>query len=111
MLLSNPRVCKSPTLLVPLESYLYLQDRCRFERCGNHHSEMQRQKLSRNFEQFAYNGKKQLCNGDLGGCNGKPENAWEEGRWTSWSVEDMIRILDEAGLPWERGEETEYIAL
>lgn len=111
LLMNRPEKRKSPTLLVPLESFLYLQEKCHIERCGNPQSEKAKQRLIRNFEEHSYNGKKQLMNGDLGGCNGNPENAWEERRWTSWSVEDMIEILSEAGLPWERGEDTEYIAV
>lgn len=49
--------------------------------------------------------------GDLGGCNGVPENAWEEHRWTTWSIEDMKNILNEAGLSWKNGEEVEYISV
>lgn len=103
------RVCKSSTILVPLESFLYLQDKQRFERSGKHCSEQNIERLKYNFETFSYNGYKQIMNGDLGGCKGEPENAWEERRWTSWSVEDIKKILDEASLPWKEGEEQEYI--
>ena len=102
-------VRKSPTILVPLESFLFLQDKVSVERLGKHHSEKKIERLTNNFEEFSYEGYKQLMNGDLGGCNGKPEKAWEERRWTSWSTEDMKRILNEAGLPWKDGEEQEYI--
>ena len=44
--------------------------------------------LQGTFEQFGHGGYKQLKSGDLGGCNGVPENAWEEHRWTTWSIED-----------------------
>lgn len=110
-LIHKPVLRKSATVLVPLDSFLFLQDRSYLERCGKHHSEKHMERLKRNFEQFSYNGYKQIMNGDLGGCKGNPENAWEEHRWTSWSVEDIKRILDEAGLPWELGEEAEYIEL
>jgi len=100
---------KSPTVLVPLESYLFLQDKGRFERCGKHFNEAMIQRLTENFNRHSYKGRKQIMNDDLGGCIGKPEKAWEEGRWTSWSVENVKKILDEVGLPWEEGVETEYI--
>lgn len=102
---------KANTILLPLESFLYLQDKSYFERCGKHHTEKQIERLIRNFENFAHIGYKQLKDGDLGGCNGKPENGWEERRWTSWSCEDMKQILTEVGLPYKDGEETEYIAV
>lgn len=52
-----------------------------------------------------------LKDGDLGGCVGDWKNGYEEGRWTSWSCEDMKRILIEAELPYKDGEEIEYIAV
>lgn len=104
-------VVKCHTILVPLESYLYLQDKEYFERCGKHHSEKHNERLIRNFKRFSNEGKYKLKDRDLGGCIGKPENAWEEGRWTSWSCEDMIQILNEACLPYEQGEDSEYIAV
>lgn len=111
LLINRPERRKSPTILVPLESFLYLQEKSYIERCGKHHTEKMKQRLIRNFETFSHSEKKQLMNGDLGGCNGDPENTFEEGRWTSWSVDDMAEILDGAGLPFERGESVEYIAL
>ncbi len=111
LLMNEPVMRKSPALFVPFESYLYLQDKCCLERSGKHLSKKARQRLTRNFEQFAFDGKKKLKNGDLGGCNGDPENAWEEGRWTSWSVDDIAKILDEAGLPWSKSDDVEYIVV
>lgn len=111
LLLDRPVRRKSPTLLVPLESFLYLQEKSYSERIGKSCSDKAKQRLIRNFEQFSNDGMKQLKNGDLGGCKGNPENAWEEGRWTSWGVDDMAKILDEAGLPWKKGKDTEYIAV
>lgn len=111
LLMERPVRMTSPTILVTLESYLYLQEKSYFERCGKKHSDRAKERLIRNFEHFSVDGMKALMNGDLGGCKGNPENAWEEGRWTSWSVDEMARILDEAKLPWMKGEEKEYIAL
>lgn len=38
--------------------------------------------------------------GELGGCDGDAKDGLLEKRWTQWSIEDIIRILDEKGLPW-----------
>lgn len=103
------KVRKANTILVTWESYLYLQEKEYLERWGKRRNEKQIQRLRNNFDSFAYNGYKQLMDGDLGGCNGHWENAWEERRWTSWSCEDMKRILNEAGLPYKDGKPTEYI--
>lgn len=110
-LVHNPIARKSSTILLPLDSFLFLQDESFYERCGKHYSEKQMQRLTRNFEQFGHGGYKQLKSGDLGGCNGVPENAWEEHRWTTWSIEDMKNILNEAGFSWKDGEEVEYISV
>lgn len=42
-------------------------------------------------------GCKLLSDGDFGGCNGSPVHAWEEHRWTSWTLDDMKAMLDRAG--------------
>ncbi len=103
------RTRKAKTILLPWESYLYLQQKGRNERCGDWKTEKQIAKLKANFEEFSYNGYKRLLDGDLGGCVGDWKNGYEEGRWTSWSCEDMKRILDEAGLPYKDGEDTECV--
>lgn len=103
------RTRKVNTILLPLESFLYLQEKGYNERCGKYRTEKQIERLKRNFESFAYNGYKRLCDGDLGGCVGNYENAYEERRWTSWSCEDMKRFLNEANLPYKEGKETEII--
>ena len=103
---------KSPRILVPWESWLYLEERSYKERCGRKHTEKSLERMKRNFNSLAhYKGMKQLMDKDFGGAIGKPENSWEEHRWTGWSCEDMKKMLDEAGLPWEPGEEIEYISV
>ena len=79
LLMKRPRVMKSPTLLVPLERWLFLQGRSYFERTGKQFSNKAIERLTRNFYELAYKDKKQLKNDDLGGCKGNPENSWEEG--------------------------------
>ena len=76
---------------------------------GKHKTESAIKRLKQSFENFSHNGLYRIYDGDLGGCNGKPENSWEEKRWTSWSCEDMKRILDSAGLPYKDGGEREVI--
>jgi len=111
LLLEKPVVVKSPSLLVPLESWLFLQNKEHMERSGKELSEKAIQRLTMSFQSNSYNGKKQILNYDFGGCNGPWENAWEERRWTNWSVNEVMRILDEANLPYEKGKDTEYIAI
>lgn len=99
------------TILVPFESWYYLKNKMRNERLG---SDVPTDKkwLERKFNHTAlYDGWGRLMDGDLGGAIGKPENSYEEGRWTSWSVEDMKRMLDEAGLPYKDTKDTEVIGI
>lgn len=101
---------KAKTILVPLESYLYLQNKRHNERSTSGQP-LNEERLTRNFNRTACNGYGRLMDGDLGGCIGKPENGYEERRWTSWSCEDMKSILDEAGLQYKDAEDTDYINL
>lgn len=104
------KVRKTNTILLPLESYLYLQNKSHLERCGKNHTEKQIERLKRNFDDFSYGtGYKKLYDGDLGGCSGHWKNGYKERRWTSWSCEDMKRILDNAGLPYKDGKQAEVI--
>lgn len=99
------------TMLVTWDSWVYLQNKMHEERSvtGKPLSEKSIARLRRGFEVSSRNGWRQICDYDFGGCNGSPVNAWEERRWTSWSVEDMARILDDAGLPHKESDPIEVI--
>jgi hypothetical protein len=102
------------TILLPLESYLWLYEegfKQRNERGETKLSDKSRERLTRNFDRFKHSktGLYAAHDGNFGGCKGDPHNAWEEGRWTDWSVNQMARMLDEQGLPYEIGEPTEVI--
>lgn len=74
------------SMQVPWESWWHLENLSYFQRCGKYHTEEQKERMKRNFEQFAfYDGMKQICDYDQGGAIGDPERSYEEGRWTSWS--------------------------
>lgn len=103
---------KSHTILVPWDSWLYLENKSYLERCGKYHTERQVERLKRNFAFFAFHdGMKQICDYDFGGAVGEPEKSWEEHRWTRWSCDDMKKILEEAGLSWKDGEDIEHISV
>ena len=95
------KTVKHHAILVSLEGYLYLQDRCKLERCGKHDSEAYVERLKHSFEQFSHNGYKRLMDGDLGGC--------ENGRWTNWTAEQMSKMLTEQGLDWKPTEDVECV--
>ena len=105
------RVRITNTILVSKEAYMYLQRKGKIERAGKDFSQEHLERLEKNFDNFAHDGYKKLIDGSLGGCIGNPENAYEQGRWTSWSCKDMAKMLDEAGLDYKMGEPTEIIDL
>lgn len=100
---------KAKTIRVPLESWIYLKEQCRNQRCGDHLSERMIEHLKKEMQKEYNRNGHLLMDKDLGGAIGDPTNSYEEGRWTSWSVEQMKKMLDEKGLPYEDGEEVEYI--
>ncbi len=111
-------MAKAKAFGVGLDGYLYLQNRCRNERCGDHFSERMIEKLKKNFDNFKVRkpvpgyeelvGMYILWDGQLGGCNGPAKNSWEERRWTNWSAADMERMLDEQGIAWKPAPDQEY---
>ncbi len=81
------------SILVPWESWCYLEEMSYFQRCGKHHTEKHWERFKRAFDQFAfYDGMKQI-------------------RWTRWSCQDMKKFLDEAGLPLKQWESEERISV
>ena len=104
------KVMKAKAILVNEDGYLYLQNRSYFERCGKEYTEKQIERFKRNFEDFNFfDGYYRMCDGSLGGCIGPWENAFEEGRWTSWFAEEMARMLDAQGIEWKPTEDAEFI--
>lgn len=102
--------CMRNSILVPWESWWHLEDTSSCQRSGQQHTEEQKEKMKRHFEDFAiYDGMKKILDYDFGGAVGNPERSYEEGRWTRWNCEDMKKILDEVGLPWRQGDLTEII--
>lgn len=101
---------KTKMLELPFESYEYLQRIGWEQRTDKPYLESFTEKHRHNFD-YVTRGRHGYYahDGAFGGCNGEKRNAWEEGRWTSWSVEDMKRILDKAGLPYKDAGETEVI--
>lgn len=110
ILMSQPVVRKKRAIRVPLDSLLYLHSRCRKERCGDELRERTINEIKKNFNRFK-DGEDlyHLLDGDLGGCVGPIENAWEEGRWTSWSAKQMSEMLDQQHLDWKPADDEEVI--
>ena len=112
-IIHNPVEHTVDTILLPLESYLFLQKESYRQRSesGKPLSEKAIERLTWNFQYVAYKDYYKMHDGDLGGCNGDPHNGWEEHRWTSWSVKTMAKMLNENGLPYKFGEAETIISL
>ena len=100
---------KKKSIRVPLESWVYLQDQCKLQRCGDHISDKTKEHLKREMEKPYNQGGHQLTDGDLGGAIGNPLNSYEEGRWTSWSINEMKEMLKDQNLPYTDAEDVEEI--
>lgn len=108
------KVRKRRQIKVTWEGWMCLQNEMHKQRSetGKPLSEKAIERMKNAFDDYKNpDGTKNVAEGQFGGCVGSPINAWEEGRWTSWSVEDMKRILEENGFEWEDAEDQEYISL
>ena len=93
---TTTRTRTANTILVPIESYMFLTKKERMDTAGITLSEASLRHVARQFNSFARNGLYKLRDGAF-----------------KLSCEDMKRILDDAGLTYEdNGVETEeYIAI
>ena len=82
---------KKKAIRLTLESYLYLQNEGHRQRSGKDYSDVTIEKLTKNY--YRYKNGITITSGWLGGA--------KNGRWTDWSVEDMKKMLDKKGLPYE----------
>ena len=97
------RTVKRKTIGLSKEAYMYLHERCRNERIGDHLSEKSKESLNGTFDRLSRNGYFEYYDGDLGGA--------VNGRWNSWSCDQVKQMLDENGLAYIEGEEKESIEI
>lgn len=101
---------KKRAMRVELEGWLYLQEQCSIQRSGRIQSDWYKEKLTKHYEQHDQKyGGHLLMDYDLGGAIGKPKNSYEEGRWTSWSLDQMKKMLDEKGYKYIDVEDVDVI--
>lgn len=98
---------KSKSIRIPLESRLYLADQQTLQRGGHHISKSTIERITNESKRTYNKNGFVVMNGDFGGAVGKPENSYEEGRWTSWTIETMKEMLDKVKLPWYDNEDIE----
>ena len=98
------RAVKRHAIKIELDGYLYLQNRLHKERCGEDLSESHIERLTANFKNH-YKTCELTMDGDYGGTtDGTPQ-----GKWTSWTVEQMAEMLTEAGIKWTPADDVECI--
>ena len=94
----------SKSIYVGKESYTYLNRISREQRgC----KPLSQEAEDRHWNRLTGHGAKstwQLDDNSMGGGDG---TYW--GKWWSWSVETLKKMLDEAGLPYTEGPEVEYM--
>ena len=78
---------------VSLEGFLYLQDRCKFEKRGKHLTEEYIEHLKNSFERLSSKGYMQIIDGYLDG--------YENGKRIRWTADQMAEMLTEQGLDWK----------
>lgn len=106
------KVHTEKSIAVPFESWFFLKKEEYRQR-----SEHGRQLTEKRWKDVFYSvadkkgvsgAVKYIKSGDFGGCNGSPVHAWEEHRWTYWTLDEIKAMLDKAGLPYSEGEDIEY---
>lgn len=84
---------KVKSLLVELQGYLFLQEKSHQER-GGEITDKFKNHLEYDFNRFCFNiGRRkvvEILDRNLGGASG--------GKWTSWSVDEMEKMLAEQGM-------------
>lgn len=107
------KVHTEKTIAVPFESWFFLKEEQHKQR-SEIGAPLNRKRWEAVFGSDAIQSGPMACfkllrDGDFGGCKGSPRSAFEEHRWTSWSIDEMKEMLDKAGLPWKEGNEIESL--
>lgn len=101
---SEVLIPKVNSILVMESGYMFLKKQSYSERVGTDRvPESFMNDCVFDFLENSVDGMIELHDGDLGGCLGEPEHAEEDGRWTKWTCEDMIRMLEKQNLSYLRG--------
>lgn len=104
----NRNIRKSRTLWIGKKAYFFLRREERKQRGCKPLTEKQEEnvwrkiKASPNFR----NGQYQIDNDSFGGGDGT-----YEGKWWAWSVDYIMKMLDDNGLSYRKGHVVEYIDL
>lgn len=94
----------SKTILVSKVAYLYLDRISRIQRGCRRLTTEQEEKLWKRIPKAK--GKAQLYDESMGGGDGT-----YNGKWWTWNVETLKRMLDDAGFKYQDGEDLHYFNL
>ena len=96
---------KSETIYVTKEAYIALSEKSRIQRgCKPLTLEQYEKRFKKMPACRIKNGLIRLDDNSMGGGDGT-----YNGKWTTWSVDDLKKMLSEMGHTWERGEDIEYM--
>ena len=93
--------CISKTILVSRNAYFYLDRLSRIQRGCKPLTVQQEEKFWKSI--YKINGKAQLSDNSMGGGDGT-----YYGKWWSWNVETLKRMLDDGGFKYQEGEDLYY---
>lgn len=96
---------KRETILIGREAHEYLADKQRKEHGYKELSQEAKDKMWRRITMYnrSHPDKRIVTDDSYGGGDGT-----KNGKWWSWSLADIKKMLDEAGYSYEQGEEEEY---
>lgn len=92
------------TLIISKEAYFFLEDESRKQRGCKPLGDEQKERIYRRYVRKTPDGRMIVNDDSLGGGDGT-----YNGKWWSWSVDDLKRMLDEKGFSYEDGETEKYI--
>ena len=98
------RVSKS--IWIEKDAYMYLDRESRKQRGCKKMSAEAEERLWNRVCRHGELDKVQATDNSFGGGDGT-----YDGRWWLWSVDTLMKMLDEAGLPYDEGKEVKYISL
>lgn len=92
------------TLIISKEAYFFLEDESRKQRGCKPLNDVQVERFYQRYCRKTPDGRMIVNDDSLGGGDGT-----YNGKWWSWSCEELKRMLDENGFSYEEGQPEKYI--
>lgn len=104
----NRNIHKSRTIWIGKKAYFFLNREGRKQRGCKPLSKEQEEKIWRRIKNLSKfrNGQYKIDDGSFGGGDGT-----YDGKWWDWSLDYIMKLLDENGFSYRKGRTVEYIEL